>query len=536
MEKIESLDDWLMAFCNPQLGRLKGKGLDKFIRRRALEDHFFDETPEYTDCPKFIKLYLDQPQFVLTTILTSPLFKSINASSTENLNNLLYYLGSQAFENYIDITKMPFFRIETENWRQIHENHIKVFVDSFDTTIRKFEYFLISVKIFLSELWLNQEQEKALRLAESFQLLVKSIQHFLSKLFYINENLTEDQQESLENELNTKKPSKSEDYELQESINFHLWKHKICVYQLVDIFKNNDLALAMIIEDLANSPASRRHKWRLEFASYLISEFPNIKISDKIKDKLVSVPPRTCLGLNTEFGPLDKQSEILIDLNEKNVVFVDTVQAVRDMTIIGKYVGLDSEWRSNIPETRPNPVSILQIACQGQVYIIDLKALNRESELDEFLLRLLQGGKVKLGVSFQDDLKYIKRDYPHMKAAQVKMKNYVDLVDAYKRVKLVNPGGLAGLCEKVIGKNLSKYEQMSNWDDRPLRKSQMHYAALDAYVQIEIFGKIFKDCGIGEEEFFGRFDGNVTSCNTNTVGERCKICFRQGHLAENCRY
>ena len=292
----------------------------------------------------------------------------------------------------------------------------------------------------------------------------------------------------------------------------------------------------MIIEDLANSPASRRHKWRLEFASYLIYEYPRLKVSEKVKDKLVSVPPRTCLGLNTEFGPLDRRSEIVIDLDESKVVFVDSVQGVRDMVIIGKYVGLDSEWRSNIPEARPNPVSILQIACKGQVYIIDLKALNKESELDDFLLRLLQGGKVKLGVSFQDDLKYINRDYPHMKAAKLKMKNYVDLVEAYKRVKKVRPGGLAGLCEKVIGKNLSKYEQMSNWDNRPLRRSQLHYAALDAYVQIGIFSEIFNDCGIREEEFFESYEGNLMSCNTNTVGERCKICFRHDHTAENCRY
>ena len=109
----------------------------------------------------------------MTTILSSPLFKTISTSSTHNLHNLLYYLGSQAFENFIDIATMPFFRVENENWRQIHENYLKVFLDSFDTFLRKFEYSLISIKIYLSELWLNQERHKALRLAESLELLVE---------------------------------------------------------------------------------------------------------------------------------------------------------------------------------------------------------------------------------------------------------------------------------------------------------------------------------------------------------------------------
>lgn len=31
---------------------------------------------------------------------------------------------------------------------------------------------------------------------------------------------------------------------------------------------------------------------------------------------------------------------------------------------------------------------------------------------------------------------------------------------------------------------------MSNWEHRPLRKSQMHYAALDAFVLIDIYEKL----------------------------------------------
>jgi len=39
---------------------------------------------------------------------------------------------------------------------------------------------------------------------------------------------------------------------------------------------------------------------------------------------------------------------------------------------------------------------------------------------------------------------------------------------------------------------LSKGEQCSNWAKRPLRKSQLHYAALDAFICLKIYQEICK--------------------------------------------
>ena len=40
------------------------------------------------------------------------------------------------------------------------------------------------------------------------------------------------------------------------------------------------------------------------------------------------------------------------------------------------------------------------------------------------------------------------------------------------------------------GTKLSKFEQCSAWNAYPLRQSQVHYAALDSFILIEIFFKL----------------------------------------------
>jgi hypothetical protein len=49
--------------------------------------------------------------------------------------------------------------------------------------------------------------------------------------------------------------------------------------------------------------------------------------------------------------------------------------------------------------------------------------------------------------------------------------------------------GLSALCVKLLGQPVDKREQCSVWDRRPLRVSQMRYAALDAYCMLMLFDK-----------------------------------------------
>lgn len=52
---------------------------------------------------------------------------------------------------------------------------------------------------------------------------------------------------------------------------------------------------------------------------------------------------------------------------------------------------------------------------------------------------------------------------------------------------------LSALVQKCLGHPIDKSDQFSNWERRPLRQSQLIYAALDAYCLIEV-SDVMKNC------------------------------------------
>nr|XP_023028743.1 exonuclease mut-7 homolog [Leptinotarsa decemlineata] len=60
----------------------------------------------------------------------------------------------------------------------------------------------------------------------------------------------------------------------------------------------------------------------------------------------------------------------------------------------------------------------------------------------------------------------------------------------------VQKGGssLCTLVHHCLGRPLDKSDQFSNWEKRPLRESQISYAALDAFCLIEVYDVLHKCC------------------------------------------
>ena len=59
-----------------------------------------------------------------------------------------------------------------------------------------------------------------------------------------------------------------------------------------------------------------------------------------------------------------------------------------------------------------------------------------------------------------------------------------------KKLGEFNKPSLAKVIMDLLGKNVCKVEQISNWERRPLRQSQLHYAYSDAQILVEVLKKL----------------------------------------------
>ncbi|KAH1229581.1 Werner Syndrome-like exonuclease [Glycine max] len=188
---------------------------------------------------------------------------------------------------------------------------------------------------------------------------------------------------------------------------------------------------------------------------YSLSRFLDIN-DDKHKTALFPAVPETS-NLQGHYLNLD---ELLVE----SIIWVDEVEGLLDATrhIEGfKVIGLDCEWKPNyIKGSKPNKVSIMQIASEDSAFIFDLIKLHKEVPdiLDDCLSRILLSPRIlKLGYNFQCDAKQLAYSYEELRC----FKNYEMLLDIQNVFKEPR-GGLAGLTE-------------------------LEYAALDAVVLVHIF-------------------------------------------------
>ncbi|KAF7817961.1 Exonuclease mut-7-like isoform A [Senna tora] len=228
-------------------------------------------------------------------------------------------------------------------------------------------------------------------------------------------------------------------------------------------------------------------KQLIEYLVYLAMEAGYTEKVDELCD-------RYCLdGFSDIKVPETRiQHGLYLHLNElfvEDIIWVDEIEGLLDATnhIEGcKLIGIDCEWKPNhVKGSKPNKVSIMQIASEKMVFIFDLIKLHGEVPeiLDNCLIRILQSPRIlKLGYNFLCDIKQLAHSYEELSC----FKHYEKLLDIQNIFKEPR-GGLSGLAEKILGAGLNKARRISNWEQRPLTPNQLEYAALDAVVLIHIF-------------------------------------------------
>jgi len=158
-----------------------------------------------------------------------------------------------------------------------------------------------------------------------------------------------------------------------------------------------------------------------------------------------------------------------------NYILVDTAKAL-ELALINlkqsKILSIDTE--SSGYYTYYPKVCLIQINSNGKNYLIDpLKITNLKGLAPLFV----DPNILKIFHSAQDDIKALKRDFGFQ------FKNVADTMIS-SRLLSMEQSSLAFVVEHYHKVSLSKVEQKSNWEIRPLQTQQLRYAALDtAYLE-----------------------------------------------------
>ncbi len=155
-----------------------------------------------------------------------------------------------------------------------------------------------------------------------------------------------------------------------------------------------------------------------------------------------------------------------------------------------KILGFDTETRPCFTAGQPqNNVSLLQLSTHGRAYLFRLNVIGMHRRLCNLMAN---PNIVKVGAAIHDDIRGLK------KLRSFKSEAFVDLQ------KIVGDYGIQDKSVKkmsaiILGHNISKSQQLSNWEAPELSEAQLMYAATDAWVCREMYIKLLETSNFSSE-------------------------------------
>mmetsp|Transcript_5492 Transcript_5492/g.15757 ORF Transcript_5492/g.15757 Transcript_5492/m.15757 type:complete len:572 (-) Transcript_5492:211-1926(-) len=255
----------------------------------------------------------------------------------------------------------------------------------------------------------------------------------------------------------------------------HYQVHRVPVRIIEDYVVGDTELLAVVVQLLASSDklpeAAELYRRHSQCAGSLRPE--TLALLEEVPVSL-SAPDR--------FAP--SPDALQLALHESDVEWVDTVDAVQRLETLlrgSHVVGLDLEWASAGPWS-DSSLALLQVAIPTRVFLVDLAVAATQVSVGSLLEALLGcDSPLVVGFSFHNDLGELATS--PWAAATRDVKGLADL-------QRLNVGGaqegLGRMVQRTLQRPLCKAEQRSYWHRRPLRAAQRHYAALDAFVLLQL--------------------------------------------------
>lgn len=187
-------------------------------------------------------------------------------------------------------------------------------------------------------------------------------------------------------------------------------------------------------------------------------------------------------GLKINITPEEINLLPLKTFEGKVAVVSDPTQLPKIVREIQKHkvVGFDTETRPSFKRGQFYNVSLLQLAVPGKAFLIRVN----HTGVTEDLAQLFEDEKIiKAGVGIRDDLKALQKLRPFVPGS------FYDLSTLAKRAGL-QVESVKKLTALLLGFRISKGAQTSNWEAANFTQKQIEYAATDAWVCLELYGKL----------------------------------------------
>ena len=163
----------------------------------------------------------------------------------------------------------------------------------------------------------------------------------------------------------------------------------------------------------------------------------------------------------------------LIDTEED---FLKEIPHINEQSVLG----FDTETRPSFKKGVVYPTALIQISTLDQAWLLRVNRMGYPPELLDLLNR---EEILKVGLGLNDDLRRLKADFQFEPGGFLDLQQYVG---AFR----IEEKGLKKLSGIVLGRRISKSQQVSNWDSDLLTEAQLRYAATDAWICLKIYNRL----------------------------------------------
>lgn len=181
---------------------------------------------------------------------------------------------------------------------------------------------------------------------------------------------------------------------------------------------------------------------------------------------------------------------------EGEITIIDTESSIKEaMTEIRSegIVGFDTETRPSFKKGVSHQVSLMQVSTFNKCFLLRINKLGINPDILEFLEDC---SVTKIGLSLKDDMRMLH------KICEFSPRGFIDLQNIVNDYSIADTS-LQKIFGIVFGSKISKGQRLTNWEAGELTRSQMNYAAIDAWACLKIYDELVN----------GRFDASVSQYN-----------------------